>query len=211
MVDGGMQVPRLEDLIREYTARKVELDARGVYFLRDITDEQAERFSKALLIMASERAGRPDAPITIYINSGGGSVGAGLAMMEMIYRMRQQYEAKVHTIVTGYAYSMGAIVVQAGDRRSMGRLSTMMLHGGTWILTGEADKIFHDYHKLAVHYEAMISELFATRSGKHDANWWREFIYSGHDRFLTAQECLDLGLVDDLLDNPLASSEEPPS
>lgn len=205
MVDPGMQVPRLEDLIREHAARKAELDFHGVYFLRDITDEQAERFAKALLIMASSRAGREDAPITIYVNSGGGSVGAGLAVMEMIYRMRQQYQVKVHTIVTGYAYSMGAIVVQAGDWRSMGRLSTMMLHGGTWILTGDADKIFRDYQKLAVHYEMIISELFAARSGKNDANWWREFIYSGHDRFLTAQECLDLGLVDELLDVPLVS------
>ena len=202
MLSHSMEVPRLEDLIREYVARKAELDARGVYFLRDITDEQAERFSKALLIMASERAGRADAPITIFVNSGGGSLGAGLAMMEMIFRMKRQYQVKVQTIVTGYAYSMGAIVVQAGDRRSMGKLSTMMLHGGTWVLTGEADKIFHDYQKLAMHYETMVSELFANRTGKHDAAWWREFIYSGHDRFLTAQECLDLGLVDEVLDVP---------
>ncbi len=198
------QVPRLEDLIREYTARRAELDAHGVYFLRDITDEQAEHFSKALLIMASQRAGRPDLPITIYVNSGGGSVGAGLAMMEMIFRMKRQYRIVVNTAVTGYAYSMGAIVVQAGDRRSMGRLSTMMLHAGTWVITGEADKIFRDYHKLATHYEQVICDLFARRTGRHNAGWWREFIYSGHERFLTAQECLELGLVDDILELPLA-------
>src|SRR3989337_4556939 len=69
------QMPRIEDLIREYAARKAELDARGVYFLRDINDQQAELFSKALVVMASERQGRPDTPITVYVNSGGGSVG----------------------------------------------------------------------------------------------------------------------------------------
>ena len=46
------QIPRIEDLIREYAARKAELDARGVYFLRDINDQQAEFFSKAMVVMA---------------------------------------------------------------------------------------------------------------------------------------------------------------
>src|SRR3989304_1555838 len=111
------QIPRIEDLIREYAARKAELDARGVYFLRDINDQQAELFSKAMVVMASERHGRPDASIIVYVNSGGGSVGAGLAMMEMIHRMRREYGVQISTVVTGYAYSMGAIVVQAGDDR----------------------------------------------------------------------------------------------
>jgi len=196
------QIPRIEDLIREYAARKAELDARGVYFLRDINDQQAELFSKALVVMASERHGHPGASITVYVNSGGGTVGAGLAMMEMMYRMRREYGVLINTIVTGYAYSMGAIVVQAGDRRSMGPLSTMMLHGGQWILAGEDEKIFRDYQKLALHYQSIISEVFARRSGLHDARWWRRFIYSGHERFLSARECLELRLVDEVVELP---------
>ena len=197
------QVPRLEDLIREYTTRRAELDAHGVYFLRDITDEQAEAFSKAILIMSATRSGRPDLPITVFVNSGGGSVGAGLAVIEMINRMRRQFGVVINTAVTGYAYSMGAIVVQAGDQRTMGKLSTMMLHAGTWILTGDAEKIFQDYHKLATHYEEVVSDLFARRTKKHDAAWWKEFVYSGRERFLSAAECLELGLVDEVIDLPL--------
>jgi len=204
------QVPRIEDLIREYTARKAELDTRGVYFLRDINDQQAELFAKALVVMASMREGRSDAPITVYINSGGGSVGAGLAMMEMMYRVKRQYGVRIHTVVTGYAYSMGAIIVQAGDWRSMGTLSTMMLHGGTWLLVGEDDKIFRDYQKLAMHYQQIIAELFARRTGLYDPQWWREFIYSGRDRFLTAQECLELKLIDEVTDIPPPLPPSPP-
>lgn len=199
------QVPRLEDLVREYAARKAELDAHGIYFLRDINDQQAEMFSKALVIMATLREGKPDSPITIYINSGGGSMGAGFAIMEMLYRVKRQYNVRINTVVTGYAYSMGAIVVQAGDKRTMGPLSTMMLHGGTWFLAGEDDRIFRDYQKLAVHYQELVGQIFAQRTGLHDAQWWREFIYSGRDRCLTAQECKELNLVDEVMDIPIAA------
>jgi len=193
------EMPRIEQLVQEYAARRAELDAHGVYFLRDISDETAEHFSKAILVMSAQRASRTDSPITLYINSGGGSVGAGIAIIEMMERMRENYKVTINTVVTGYAYSMGAIIVQAGDHRAMGELSTMMLHSGSWVLTGDADKIFHDYQKLATHYEHVISELFARRTGQHDTDWWRDYIYSGHERFLSAQECIELGLVDEIL------------
>lgn len=193
-----MHVPNLDELLQAYAARRSELDRYGTYFLRDITDEEAERFSKTLLLMAMERQGFPDRPITIYINSGGGPVGAGLAMIEMIYKIRRDYGVRVNTVITGYAYSMGAIIFQAGDKRSMGYFSTMMLHGGSWVITGEDQKIFKDYEKLSRHYRQIFGELFARRTALHDARWWIRYIYSGHDRFLSAQECLALGLVDEV-------------
>ena len=196
-----MQVPRLEDLMREYTARKFELDVHGVYFLRDITDAQAEAFAKAMIILGAARANRPDAPITIYINSGGGSVGAGLAIMEMIARAKREYNVQVDTVVTGYAYSMGAVVAQGGDKRVMGSLSTMMLHGGSILVAGDVEKVFRDYQKLEAQYRKLICDIFACRTGLHDAAWWQRFIYSGRDRFLSAQECLELGLVDEVADS----------
>ncbi|MBI3966374.1 MAG: ATP-dependent Clp protease proteolytic subunit [Chloroflexi bacterium] len=191
---------RLEDLIRDYAARRQELEKLGAYFLGEITAEEAERCAKTLLLMTIERSGFPDRPITIYINSGGGSVGAGLAIMEMIYRLKREYKVTINTVVTGYAYSMGAIVVQAGDKRTMGHFSTMMLHSSSWMLSGEDEKIFKDYQKLAKHYQQIVGELFARRSGQRDARWWTRFIYSGRDKFLSARECLELGLVDEVCD-----------
>jgi len=189
---------RLEDLIAEQQARRQELDRHGLYFIGEITDEQAERFSKTLLLMSIGRQGNPNAPITLYINSGGGSVGAGLAMMQMMDEVRRLYGVKINTVITGYAYSMGAIVFQAGDRRTMGKYSTMMLHSSSWILSGQDEQIFEDYAKLAEHYRRMVAELFARRSDLHSARWWERFIYSGRDRFLTAAECLKLQLVDEV-------------
>jgi ATP-dependent Clp endopeptidase proteolytic subunit ClpP len=189
---------RLEDLIAEQQSRRQELDRHGVYFVGEITDDQAERFSKALLLISMQRQGHPDAPITLYINSGGGSVGAGLAMMQMMDEVRRLYGVKINTVITGYAYSMGAIVFQAGDKRTMGAYSTMMLHSSSWILSGQDEQIFEDYAKLAEHYRRMVASLFARRTGLHTVRWWERYIYSGRDRFLSAAECLKLKLTDEV-------------
>jgi len=193
-----VQPLRLEDLIAEQQARRQELDRHGLYFIGDITDEQAEHFSKTLLLMSMERQGNPNAPITLYINSGGGSVGAGLAMMQMMDEVRRLYAVKINTIITGYAYSMGAIVFQAGDQRTMGVYSTMMLHSSSWTLSGQDEQIFQDYAKLADHFRKLVANLFARRTGLHTPRWWANYIYSGHDRFLSAAECLKLHLVDEV-------------
>jgi ATP-dependent protease ClpP protease subunit len=93
---------------------------------------------------------------------------------------------------------MGAIVFQAGNRRLMGTFSTLMLHSPQWYLSGNDQKVFSDYARLAEHYKSLVANLFAQRSGKYDHAWWQDYIYSGRDRFLTAQECVDLGLCDEL-------------
>jgi ATP-dependent Clp protease protease subunit len=189
--------------------RERKLETSGIYFLRDITDDSAELMSQALVSMSVDRQGDPDKPITIYINSGGGSVGAGLAMMEMIYRMRTMYKVTINTVVTGYAYSMGAIVFQAGDTRQMGSFSTLMLHSPQWFLSGSDQTIFNDYATLARHYKNLVSNIFSQRSGKHTAEWWEKFIYSGRDRFLAAEECIALGLADEIYGLQLTTPPPP--
>ncbi len=195
----GREAPiNLEELIAANQLRKQQLDQHGVYFVGEITDDAAEKFSKALLIMSIDRQYNRAQPITVYINSGGGAVGAGLAMMQMMDEVRRRYGVKINTVITGYAYSMGAIVFQAGDHRTMGIYSTMMLHSSSWMLSGEDERIFEDYAKLAQHNRRIVAELFHRRSGQRTVRWWEKFIYSCHDRFLSAAECLKLGLVDEV-------------
>ena len=195
----GQPIPTVSELIEEQNARRAFLDQAGVYFIRDINDAEAERFAKSLIVIASnlKRMGG-QRRITVYINSGGGSMGAGFAMMEMMYKVKRDYLIPVDTVVLGYAYSMGAIIAQAGDRRSMGFFSTMMLHSGQWTVVGEDERIFTDYQKLATTYKQKIGELFHRRTGAHTPRWWTNFVYSGRDRFLSAQECLKLHLVDEV-------------
>lgn len=195
----AQQIPPVNELIEEQNARRAFLDQVGVYFVRDINDVEAERFAKSLLVIAShlKRLGGQQR-ITVYINSGGGSMGAGFAMMEMMYKVKRDFIIPVDTVVLGYAYSMGAIIAQAGDRRSMGFFSTMMLHSGQWTVMGEDQRIFTDYQKLATTYQQKIGELFHRRTNTHTPRWWTNFVYSGRDRFLSATECLKLRLVDEV-------------
>ena len=199
----------LNELVQASLEHRRYLEANGIYFLGDITDDAAKQLGAALVTMSVEREGTPDRPITIYISSGGGSVGAGLGMMQMIYRMRELYKVTINTVVTGYAYSMGAIVFQAGDRRLIGSFSTLMLHQPHWFLSGSDQQIFNDYATLAQHYKSLVSNIFAQRSGKHDAKWWEQFIYSGRDRFLTASECMELGLADEIYGLQLTTPPPP--
>ena len=196
----GMRVPDLGSLMAEVQARRMALDATGSYFVTDIDAPHAEDFAKSILLMSIPRRSQRDQPITVYINSGGGSVGDGLAMMEMINRMRRRFDVRIDTVVLGYAYSMGAIVSQAGDHRSIGRFGTLMLHSTQWILSGEDERIFKDYQSLAEHYQHTVAELFARRTGHRDSAWWRRFIWSGRERFIGPDECLELGLVDEILE-----------
>ncbi len=199
----------LYELIERNLERQRQLEASGIYFLGEINDAAAEKFGQSLTAMAVAREGDAEKPITVYINSGGGSVGSGLAMMQMIYRLRTLYKVTINTVVTGYAYSMGAIVFQAGDRRLLGSFSTLMLHSPQWILSGDDQRVFNDYAALARHYKNLVSNIFSQRSGKHDAAWWENYIYSGRDRFLTAEECVDMGLADEIYGLQLTSPPLP--
>jgi ATP-dependent protease ClpP protease subunit len=199
-----MYVPDLGALLQESQSRRLALEATGVYFISEIDPPHAEDLFRSLLLMALSRKGERGQPITLFINSGGGSLGDGLAMMEFINRMRRDHEVRIDTAVLGYAYSMGAVVLQAGDHRTIGRFGTLMLHSTSWIISGDDERIFKDFQRLATHYQETVAQLFAARTGYRDAGWWRRFIWSGRDRFLGPQECLELGLVDEIVDPVLA-------
>ena len=185
----------------ETANRRAALDRLNTYFIGDITPEEAELFSKTMWIIGQSRINivRPqDKAMTIFINSLGGDVSAGFAIMEMVYRLRREYQIPITMIVTGVAYSMAAVVLQSANHRVMGELSTLMLHSPSWVLTGRDAQIFQDYERLAESYREQLGSIFARRTGYKTQAWWIKFIYSERDRFLTAKECLQMGLVDEV-------------
>ena len=91
-------------------------------------------------------------------------MGDGLAIIESINLMRARYHVRIDTAILGYAYSMGAIVAQAGDTRSIGRFGTLMLHSSEWTISGEDAKVFKDYQRLSEHYQEVVAALFAART-----------------------------------------------
>jgi ATP-dependent protease ClpP protease subunit len=186
--------------------RRDALDKLSTFFLGPITADEAERLNKTLYIFAAQRrqqfqeTGQVDAsPFVIYLNSPGGDVDAGLSVMNMCFRVQREYGYPIHMIVLGMAYSMAVILLQSATRRFMEPFATALVHAPSWTLAGKEDVIFRDYEKLADGYRHNLAVFFAQRTGKHDADWWEAFLYSREERFLFPDECLELGLIDEIL------------
>jgi ATP-dependent protease ClpP protease subunit len=187
------------------SVRRDALDKLSTYFLGPITSDEAERLNKTLYIFASQRhqdfqeTGKIDtAPFTVFIDSPGGDVNAGLAIMNMAFRVQRDYGFQVHMVVLGVAYSMAAILLQSATRRIMEPFGTLLLHEPSWTIEGKEAVIFKDYEKLADGYRHGLASFFAQRTGKYDGAWWDRFLYSRVERFLFPQECLALGLIDEI-------------
>lgn len=184
------RIPPSSALLPEYTG--------SYYLFKEINSAEAEQFCTTVWPAANALTQAPRSRILVLINSGGGAVGSGFAMIEMIYKIKRELRVPIDTMVLGYAYSMGATIFQAGDYRRMGYFSTMMLHSASWQISGRDSEVFTDLKKLSDLYQRMTAELFHRRTGIRSPEWWRRFIYSGKERYLSAQECLKLRLVDEV-------------
>lgn len=138
----------------------------------------------------------PGEPITITINSPGGSITDGLAIYDTIQRLRR----KGHHVVThgqGIVASMAGVLLQAGDERVMDARAKLMIHEGsttfgkdTTMTVGEAE----DYRAFGEMLRNDILEILSERSTlskRQLANRWKR-----KDWWLRADEALALGFVD---------------
>ena len=111
------------------------LENRVIHLTGEVTDEMAASVTAQLLHLASVG----DEDITIYINSPGGSVSAGLA----IYDTMQYIEPDVATICLGRAASMGAVILSGGTKGKRGILphGEVMIHQPSGGMEGQATEI----------------------------------------------------------------------
>ena len=77
--------------------------------------------------------------------------------------------------------------------------ATMLVHEPSWTISGKEEVVFRDYERLASGYRHNLAAFFAARTGKRDSAWWERYLYSREERFLFPGECLELGLVDEVL------------
>ena len=154
--------------------RRQALDRLATYFIGDLTQEEAETLLEDHVDHRPEpdrhRAARGQGDYHLPQLHSAATLAAGFAVMEMVYRLRREYQIPVTMIVTGVAYSMAAVVLQAASHRVMGELSTLMLHSPSWVLTGKDAQIFQDYERLAGNYRQMIGRIFTRRTGYKDAS-----------------------------------------
>ena len=176
---------------RAYDIYSRLLKERVVFLVGPINDTVANLVVAQLLFLESEN---PDKEIHLYINSPGGSISAGMA----IYDTMQFIKPDVSTLCIGIAASMGAFLLQAGakGKRFVLPNSTVMIHQPLGGFQGQATDIeIHAKYILSLRERLYI--LMAQHTGRSVEEISRD---SERDKFLTAAEAVEYGLVDKMLD-----------
>ena len=175
---------------RAYDIYSRLLKERVIFVVGPIEDHMANLIVAQLLFLESEN---PDKDISLYINSPGGSVTAGLA----IYDTMQFIKPDVSTLCTGQAASMGAILLAGGcDGKRYGLPhSRVMIHQPLGGFQGQAsDFEIHAREILAV--RARLNKLLAQHTGQKEDVIDRD---TERDNFMSASESVEYGIIDQVL------------
>ncbi|MCI1964640.1 MAG: ATP-dependent Clp endopeptidase proteolytic subunit ClpP [Oscillospiraceae bacterium] len=161
-----------------------------------LTDEVNDATSSLVVAQLLYLEGQdPAKDISLYINSPGGSVTAGLA----IYDTMQYIKCDVSTICMGMAASMGAFLLTAGAKGKRYALpnSDIMIHQPSGGTRGQATDIkIQADHMLYI--KKKLNEIFAERSGQPLEVIMRD---TERDNFMTAEEAVKYGLIDKVIMN----------
>ena len=164
---------------------------REVWLTGEITSELADAVISQILHLDAED---PDAEITLYIDSPGGSVTAGLS----IYDVMQAVSADIHTVCVGTAASMAAVLFAAGDRREILRHGEVMIHdplvsGG---ISGSALTVQDKSNRL-MEKRKVLSGILAEHTGKSVKQIYK---VTAKDTYFGAEEAVAFGLADSIVE-----------
>jgi ATP-dependent Clp protease, protease subunit len=182
------QTPRGE---RSYDIYSRLLSQRVVFLGTPVDDQVANLVVAQLLHLAAED---PKKDVSLYINSPGGSVYAGLA----IYDTMQFIAPDVQTICVGVAMSMGSLLLMGGapGKRMALPNSRILIHQPLGGFEGQsADVEIHAREILAV--RERMDELYARHTAQSEEQVHADM---ERDRFFTAEQAKDYGLIDTVLD-----------
>jgi ATP-dependent Clp protease protease subunit len=183
------QSPRGE---RAYDIYSRLLKERVVFLVGQVEDYMANLIVAQLLFLESEN---PDKDISLYINSPGGSVTAGMA----IYDTMQFIKCDVSTLCVGQAASMGALLLTGGaaSKRFVLPNSRVMIHQPLGGFQGQAtDFDIHAREILAI--RDRLNGIMAKHTGQPIEKVSED---TERDNFMNAQESVDYGLVDRIVEN----------
>src|SRR5512143_467825 len=176
---------------RAYDIYSRLLKERVVFLVGPVNEATANLVVAQMLFLESEN---PDKDVHFYINSPGGSIASGMA----IYDTMQFIKPNVSTLCIGMAASMGAFLLQAGAKGKRFALpnSTVMIHQPLGGFQGQASDI-EIHAKYILSLRERLYKLMAEHTGRSVEEIARD---SERDNFLTAQEAMAYGLVDQVLD-----------
>ncbi|WP_218510558.1 ATP-dependent Clp endopeptidase proteolytic subunit ClpP [Variovorax sp. dw_308] len=175
---------------RSYDIYSRLLKERVIFLVGEVNDQTANLVVAQLLFLESEN---PDKDISFYINSPGGSVSAGMA----IYDTMQFIKPAVSTLCIGFAASMGAFLLAAGEKGKRFSLpnSKVMIHQVLGGARGQATDIEIHARDILKTREQM-NKILAERTGQSFEKIARD---TERDYFLTADESKEYGLIDQVI------------
>jgi ATP-dependent Clp protease, protease subunit len=168
------------------------LNERIIFLGTPVDDQIANLIVAQLLHLESED---PDKDISIYINSPGGSVYAGLA----IYDTMQFVKPDIQTICVGIAMSMGALLLAGGAEGKRMALpnAKILIHQVSGGFQGQATDI-EIAARETIALKRRLEEIFSQHSGQNIEKVSRDM---ERDYFLTAQEADEYGIIDRVIEH----------
>ena len=178
---------------RWYDLASRMLKDRIIFIDDEINSVTASSIIMQLLTLESENR---DAPITIYINSPGGSISDGMA----IYDVMNKVKCPIITVCLGMAASMGAFLLSCGTRGKRYCLpnSTVMIHQPLGGGRGQATEI----EIIAKRILALRDKLYRIMSKNSNVGYETMANACERDNYLTPEEALKMGLIDKIIDSP---------
>ena len=175
---------------RSYDHYSRLLKDRVIMLDGEVTQHTASLICAQLLFLESDN---PEKAISLYINSPGGSVTAGMA----IYDTMNFIKPKIHTIVMGQAASMGSLLATAGDKghRYILPNARHMIHQPLGGASGQATDVEIQAREL-LRWKTVLTDIYVKHTGKSHTQLRTDM---ERDFFMTAGEAVEYGLADKIL------------
>jgi ATP-dependent Clp protease protease subunit len=184
---------------RSYDIYSRLLKDRVIFLTGQVEDHMANLIVAQLLFCESEN---PDKDIHLYINSPGGSVTAGLS----IYDTMQYIQPDVSTMCIGQAASMGAMLLTGGakGKRLVLPHARMMIHQPSGGAEGQASDIEIQANEI-VKIRHRLNQIMSYHTGQPIDVVAKD---TDRDNFMTAQEAVDYGLVDKVIERRVDNKDK---
>ena len=184
-----------EGVKREISLASVLHSERTIFMTSQFDEHSANIIIQQLLVLAHTGDDK-DKDIWLYINSPGGVVTQGLAIIDVM----NSINAKVNTVVLGCAASMGAVLLAAGTgKRYAMPNSEIMIHQPLGGASGQATDIINS----AKHIEETKRDLTQKLADYSTKTTFKELeIMMDRDYFMKPKRALELGLIDEIIETP---------
>jgi ATP-dependent Clp protease protease subunit len=175
---------------RAYDIYSLLLKERIIFLGTPINDQVANAIIAQFLFLERED---PERDINLYVNSPGGSVYAGLAIIDAMNMIRPD----IATYCVGMAASFGTVILCSGTKGKRFALpnATVMMHQVMGGVQGQASDL-EIHAREALRLQATIRDIFVDKTGQTSEKISQD---TDRDYFMTSQEAKEYGLIDDVL------------